>query len=157
MAGIIGAACMTVVRGAARRAGWIEKTVPQVIEERVTEPLRRREGEGSDLHELLDQVMHLGYGAAMGAAYGFALGDREHHAVLDALGLGVGTWAVGTALVGAIGAGRPAWRRSATENAVDLTAHLVFGFAAELARVDLETHSEAGPVSSAERLAAHTG
>ena len=35
LSGSVAAACMTVVRSAARRRGMIEKTVPQVVEESI--------------------------------------------------------------------------------------------------------------------------
>lgn len=158
MAGIIGAACMTVVRSAARRAGLIEKTVPQVIEEHLTAPLRRGSADAPHAHGALEQVMHLGYGAVMGAAYGLARGDRERSLVKSTLAIGVGAWLLGGMLViPLMRAGRPTWRRTATENAVDLVAHLAYGLAAELTTDDLQSHTEPAEVSSDERDTAHTG
>lgn len=154
MAAVIGAACMTVVRSAARHAGLIERTVPQAIEER----LFPREPDEPSAHRAWEQVLHLGYGAAMGTAYGFAAGKRVRSSAGSALALGVGAWLLGAAVVvPLIGAGRGLWDRSAKENAVDLFAHLVFGAATELVRDDLSEHEHTGELPREARHAAELG
>ena len=68
LSGSIAAACMTVIRSAARRGGAIEKTVPQAVEE----TLAHRAGLGRKahpvVHHLVDQAMHTGYGATLGGS-----------------------------------------------------------------------------------------
>lgn len=155
VAGVIGAACMTVIRSAARHAGLIEKTVPQAIEETLTSAARSAPPEAP--HRAIDQLMHLGYGAVMGALAA-PLVPRHRSLPARAIGLGVGTWMVGAILVvPLLGAGPSAWRRSATENAVDLAAHLGFGFATELVRGDFHRHEAHRDTSLGERRRARLG
>lgn len=154
----IGAACMTVVRSVARRFGFIEKTVPQVVEEWLAASIRLDSGGKPSLHHALDQVLHVGYGAAYGAAYGALCGGRPHRTVPSGVVLGVGTWLIGSGIVLPVtGAGRGLWRRALTENGVDLLAHLVFGLATEVVRDDLTRHTEAGRPSARRRVGARAG
>src|SRR3954466_8187295 len=69
LAGSLGAACMTVIRMAARRRGVIEKTVPQAAEEWVADRTRFGRRAPPVLHHVADQAMHLAYGSALGAGY----------------------------------------------------------------------------------------
>ncbi len=72
LGGVVGAACMTAVRMAARRRGLIDKMVSQAAEEWLTAhtdvPVPREPA----LHHALDQVLHFGYGGTLGLAYALA-------------------------------------------------------------------------------------
>jgi len=61
--GAVGAACMTVLRMAARRHGLIEKSVPQAAEEWLAARTTLGRSDHPTLHHLADQTMHVGYGA----------------------------------------------------------------------------------------------
>jgi len=129
VAGVIGASGMTVLRMVAHRAGLIDQMVPQAVEQ----SLERRAGErppgGTGGARVLDQALHLGYGLAMGALYGAVVDPprRRHKRSTRALGYGVAQWAFGSmVLLPGLGIARPAWRKGARENAVDLAAHLAY-------------------------------
>jgi hypothetical protein len=156
LGGAIGAACMTAVRLAARRRGIIDKTVSQVAEEwlaaRAHAPMPREPA----LHHLLDQALHAGYGAAMGAGYGAIAGRPDGRG--RGLLFGVATWLLGSwALMPALGAKRPPWRKSWRENAVDLAAHGLYGVVTALVAGEMQRQPDHQQSSKAQRFAARTG
>lgn len=158
LAGALAAACMTVIRMAARRRGIIEKTVPQAAEEW----LSQRSGVGRDahpiLHHLTDQAMHIGYGAALGAAYAVAAPSRSRRVGARGLAYGTGAWFFGSwLLLPLLRAKQAAWRKRLPENAVDLLAHLVFGAATALVSEELAAQSDRGPSSDPHRRRARVG
>lgn len=158
IAAMLGSACMTVVRSAARRAGLIEKTVPQVVEESLASYLDVESGGSPSLHEAADQMLHLTYGTAWGAGYGALLGSRVFRTVPAGVALGAGTWLIGSGLILPLtGASRGIWRRTPVENGVDLFAHIVFGVATELVRGDLIAHTERRRPTRHRRRAARAG
>ena len=127
LAGMNGAATMTVLRMIAHRVGLVDQMVPQKVEQW----LRRKTGPGMlpipALHRVLDHVLHMGYGGAWGALYGIAFGDRRRSHVVPALGFGMGQWVFGmTMLFPALGIGRPAWRSGPRENAINIASHLLY-------------------------------
>lgn len=145
VSGAIGASAMTILRMAAHRADLIDQMVPQAVEQ----SLERRAGERTDKgsRSVLDQALHLGYGAALGAAYSAAI-DRPRGGprLGRALGYGLANWAFGAlALLPGIGAARPAWRRGAVENAVDVAAHLVFAGVTAFVAGELHRQSRTSP------------
>jgi len=153
LGGIIGAACMTVVRLLARRRGVIDKTVSQTAEEWLTAHTHVPFPEEPALHHALDQALHLGYGATLGAAYGMAGRAR-----LPGLIFGLATWFFGSwALMPALGAKRPPWRKSLGENAVDLAAHALYGSVTALVATEMARQSDHRPSSDADRYAARSG
>lgn len=158
LAGSLAAACMTVVRMAARRRGVIEKTVPQAAEEW----LSHRSGLGRNahplLHHLADQALHIGYGATLGAGYALATRARPRHAVARGLAYGVATWLAGSwLLLPRLRAKQAAWRRRPSENAVDLLAHLIFGAATAIVADELSAQSNRGPSSDPVRRVTRVG
>jgi hypothetical protein len=158
LSGSLGAACMTVIRMAARRRGLIEKTVPQVAEEW----LAQRAGVGRDahpvLHHLADQAMHIGYGAALGVGYALAAPPSARNVVARGLAYGVGAWLAGSwLLLPLLRAKQAAWRKRPSENGVDLLAHLVFGAATALVSAELSTQRDRGPSPDWRRLTARVG
>lgn len=126
VAGAIGASCMTVLRMLAHRAGLIDQMVPQAIVQGMERKARTRPPSGPS--RAVDQALHLGYGAVMGALYG-ALVDRPAGAPRTgrAVSYGIAQWAFGAmVLLPALGVARPAWRKGLAENAVDLAAHVTY-------------------------------
>jgi hypothetical protein len=74
LGGIYGAAAMSILRLAAHRAGLIDKMLPQVVEEWTLDRTGMKPSPASKTaHHVLDQFLHLGYGAAMGAVCGSCL------------------------------------------------------------------------------------
>ena len=62
---------MSILRLAARRAGVIDKMVLQVVEEWTLDRTGMESSPASKTaHYVLDQLLHLGYGAAVGAVCG---------------------------------------------------------------------------------------
>jgi hypothetical protein len=158
LSGSVAAACMTVVRSAARRRGMIEKTVPQVVEESIA----HRAGLGRNahpvLHHLVDQAMHVGYGATLGVGYALVMRSRPRSLAARGLGYGVATWLFGSwLLLPVVRAKQAPWKKRPTENAVDLVAHLVFGAATALVADELSAQPNHGPSSYAHRRATRVG
>ena len=158
LSGSIAAACMTVIRSAARRGGVIEKTVPQAVEE----TLAHRAGLGRKAHQvvhhLVDQAMHTGYGATLGVGYALMTGGRSRGFAARGLGYGVATWAFGSLLLlPLLRAKQAAWNKRPSENAVDLVAHLVFGAATALIAEELSSQPDRGPSSDWRRRATRVG
>jgi hypothetical protein len=137
VAGVIAASCMTLVRALARQSGLIERHVPQAVERTLARRLVGGAPPSGFWHQLADQALHLGYGGFLGALYGYAAARRRRPP--SALATGAGTWTFGRLLLAALAAGRPPWRARASENTVDLVAHLVFGGVTKLIAADLET------------------
>ena len=158
IAGSLAAACMTVIRMTARRRGIIEKTVPQAAEEWLAD----RSGLGRNahpvLHHLTDQVMHIGYGAALGVGYAMATRRPARNLLARGIVYGIGTWLGGSwLLLPRLRAKQAPWRKGASENAVDLLAHLVFGTATALLSEELAAQPDRGPSSDTSRHAKRVG
>jgi hypothetical protein len=127
IAGMNGAATMTVLRMLAHRAGLVDEMVPQKVEHWARRLLGVGEAPVPALHRVLDTALHLAYGATWGGLYGAVLGGRRRSHALPALGFGAGLWGFGMlALFPALGIGRPAWRSRPRENAVNLAVHFVY-------------------------------
>jgi hypothetical protein len=126
---------MVPLRHAARAAGLIDLPVPQAVGRWV----RRR---GAPRTRALDLALHLGYGAAWGVLLGLVPHPRARHGAA----LGAVQWAIGfLGILPALRVTRPAWRASRAENAVNVTAHLIYGAITGLvAREVAEPPSDAG-------------
>lgn len=127
LAGMNGAATMTVLRMLAHRMGLVDQMVPQKVEQWA----RRKAGANRlpipALHRVLDHVLHMGYGGTWGALYGLAFGGKRRSHVGPAIAFGLGQWAFGmTMLFPALGIGRPAWRSRPRENAINIASHLLY-------------------------------
>src|SRR6187551_1124550 len=69
LAGALGAATMTVLRMVAHRAGWIQAMVPQAVEVWAKDKSHLPWPRHTAGHHVADELLHLGYGGAAGAAY----------------------------------------------------------------------------------------
>ena len=130
--GVYGAAAMTVLRLAAQHSGLIDKMVPQVIEEALLgRPHRKERASGG--HEVANQLLHLGYGAAWGAVSGPLLGGRRP-GLWPGAAFGLGLWALGIAVLlprhRALTPG--GWQLTPAAQLVNVAAHVVFGLAIQL-------------------------
>lgn len=161
LGGLIGAACMTPLRIVARRAGLIDLTVPQAIESALAHRLGRGHRAPPVAHHLTDQLLHFGYGAALGLVYGLATGRKRRRwsGILSrGLTFGTATWFLGSGVViPALGAARPLWRARGSEAVTDLAAHAIFGLATALITDDLGRQNDHGPKPKARRLFARVG
>jgi hypothetical protein len=158
MAGSLAAACMTVIRMAARRRGMIEKTIPQAVEESLAHRTGWGRGAHPLLHHLTDQAMHIGYGATLGVGYALTTRGRSPRTVARGLAYGVVTWAIGSwGLLPMLRAKQAPWRKRPSENVVDVLSHLVFGAATAIVAEELATQSNRGPSSDAKRWFTRVG
>jgi hypothetical protein len=143
---------MNPVRLAARRAGLIDKMVPQAVEEWASHRSGVEPPGGPAGHHLSDQVLHLAYGAAWGALYGLASRPGRSGSVPRGVTLGLGVWAAGFfGLVPLLRIARPAWRARAGETAVNVAAHLVFGVVTALEADERARQPHRRPTSDLER------
>jgi hypothetical protein len=160
LGGALAAACMTVVRMVAHRAGLIRQMVPQAVEVWAYHhaPLSHRSSQShSALHHVADQAIHLGYGATLGAVYG-ALSGRNHINPTKILGYGVANWVFGSCLLlPSLGVLRPVWRARVPEIAVDLSAHLLYAAALGLVMDEMEAQTLTQPRQYPLSLVAKTG
>ena len=127
LAGALGAACMTALRMAAHRAGWLEVMVPQAVEVWAREKSGVARVSDAASHHVADQLLHLGYGAFAGAVYAGVAGRQRANST-RALGFGSVLWAFGSAvLFPALRIARPLWRASPREELVNFAAHGLYG------------------------------
>lgn len=138
LAGIAGAGCMSVLRMAARRWGFVDLTPPQATKLRLLGHVVPRQ---SAAHHVLDAAIHIGVSAAGGAVYGAAQAVKARGLRRPALSggalFGLALWATAFGVVApALGITRAPWRGTWKETAVNLAAHLTYG--ASLALVDGE-------------------
>ena len=156
LGGVVGAACMTALRLAVRRGGAIDKTVSQTAEEWLADRVDLRVPREPALHHALDQALHLGYGATLGAAYGL-LATRRPAPASGAL-FGAVTWLFGSwLLMPSLGAKRPPWRKSLAENATDLGAHALYGVVTALVSGEMHRQPDHHQTSDARRHASRSG
>jgi hypothetical protein len=156
--GLYGAAAMSVLRLGLHRAGAIDKMVPQVVEEWISDRLHIDPPGGKAGHHVADQLLHLGYGASLGAIAGPVLNSGEGRGGLwRGAAFGLASWALGMlVLVPALRVARPAWRAGPSENAINIAAHLVFGWAIQLV-VEEPARQNRGRTSDAERIGHRVG
>ena len=136
--GLNGAACMSVLRLAARRIGLIDRMAPQAVVEWSRARTRSRRPVARISHHLADQIVHLGVGSLGGAVYGAVTARRPRSTAAAGAAFGAAVWAVAfVALAPVLGIARPPWRARRTENAVNVAAHLVYGVVTALMMNDL--------------------
>ena len=158
--GIYGAAAMSILRLAARRAGVIDKMVPQVVEEWTLDRTGREPSpDSTTAHHVLDQFLHLGYGGAVGAVCGPVLASfKTRRGLWVGAALGAGLWAGATlVLFPRFRIARPAWKSGLPENFTNVAAHLAYGLAVQLLTEEPPRQPNRRPTSDAERQAARVG
>jgi hypothetical protein len=157
--GLYGAAAMSVLRLGLHRAGLIDKMVPQAVEEWISERLIIDPPGGQAGHHVADQLLHLAYGASLGALAGPMLSGREARGGLwRGAAFGLASWAFGMlVLVPALRVARPAWRAGPLENATNIAVHLVFGWAIQLVVEEPARQGKRGRSSDAERMGNRVG
>jgi hypothetical protein len=145
IAGAEAAGAMTALRLAAHRAGWVRATVPQAVEQSIARELGvHRAGEAVG-HQAAAELLHLGYGAALGAAAGLLPSSRDRSLLLRGGVLAAAVW--GLSLLGMAPLTRlvrPPWEAPARENAVDLAGHALFGLLTVLIADELGRQARRG-------------
>jgi hypothetical protein len=139
--GLYGAGAMTILRLSARRAGLIDKMVPELIEEwLLREPPGGTEAEKAR-RNVLHQALHLAYGAAWGALAVPVLERPPRKSFLWGAGLGAGLWAIG--MIGLLpkhrASGPAGWRATGPAQMVNVLAHLLYGLSVQLAAREVWT------------------
>ncbi len=143
LAGMNGAATMTVLRMLAHRAGLIDLMVPQKVEQRLRRAVGVKHWPTPGAYRIVDQLLHLGYGATWGALYGALTPARREVSTARVLGFGVGLWSLGSlVLFPALRIGRPAWASGPVENAVNVSAHVVYAAATAMLVEQLGAQSQ---------------
>ena len=157
--GLYGAAAMSVLRLGLHRAGLIDKMVPQAVEEWISDRLNIDPPGRTAGHHVADQLLHLAYGAGLGALSGPMVSGRETRGGLwRGAAFGLASWAFGMlVLVPALRVARPAWRAGPLENATNIAVHLVFGWAIQLVVEEPARQRNRGRSSDAERMGNRVG
>jgi uncharacterized membrane protein YagU involved in acid resistance len=144
--GASGAGCMTALRMAARRMGWIDATPPQATRDWLGERVGQPGSAGA--RQLFDASVHLGVGVAGGMAYGSLISQKPRAVLPSGSLFGLGVWALGFGVVApALGITRSPRRATWRETGVNVAAHLVYGIVTALVATELrrQTHgSDAG-------------
>jgi len=158
LGGALGAAGMTIVRLGARRRRIIDKTVSQSAEEWLARRARPWIPDEPAVHHLLEQTLHVGYGAALGLAFGLTARRRSGSVLGAGTGFGVAIWLLGSwLLMPLLGAKRPPWRKGARENLVDLGAHVLHGVTTALTVDEMSAQPEHGHLPDALRRRLRVG
>jgi hypothetical protein len=160
LSGIYGAAAMSILRLAARRAGVIDKMVPQVVEEWTLDRTGMESSPASKTaHHVLDQFLHLAYGAAVGAVSGPILASfKTRRGLWVGTALGMGLWAGATMVFfPRFRIARPAWKSDLYENLTIVAAHLAYDLAVQLLTEEPPRQPDRRPTSDKERHAARVG
>ena len=106
-----------------------------------------------EVHHVTDQLLHLGLGAVLGIAY--TLSNRRPRRSVASRGalFGIIAWGVGAgAAVPLLRAARPPWTARASENLVNIAAHLIFGLTTALVADEMSTQRSHGPSPDAHRF-----
>ena len=134
---VAGAGAMSAVRAAARRAGWIDKMVPEAVEEWAAYHAGASPPGGRPAHHVADHLVHVGYSVAWGVAWGAGAGRRAG-ALVPGAAFGAFLWVLAAFVAfPLLRVARPAWRVGLVQNAVDLVAHLLYGVLTALVVGDL--------------------
>ena len=105
-----------------------------------------------------DQLLHLGYGASLGALAGPMLAGRNaRNALWGGTAFGLVSWAFGMLALVPVRVARAAWRAGPLENATNIAVHLVFGWAIQLLVEEPTRQRNRGRSSDAERLGNRVG
>jgi predicted membrane-bound mannosyltransferase len=156
-AAMVASNLMTMFRMFAVRQGWIDKTVPQAMEEWVLDKTGTKLVDSPVAHHAVDQVLHMGYAAGLGAVDGY-LQKRDVNPYARGALIGVATWAfAGFVLLPALGVAKGAWNTKKEENLVNLGAHLLFGIGTALLTNEMVKQNTRGPAKALERAYASVG
>jgi hypothetical protein len=142
-AGLVGTACMTAwqelvarlerrpLSGSARRESggrdpWEDAPAPAQVLKRIVGGVAHVEV-GPDRIPLFTNLMHWGYGTALGAIYGLVQETFDPRPLLHGPAFGIVVWAQSYATLVPLGLYEPPWHYSAKTIAKDISYHLVYG------------------------------
>jgi hypothetical protein len=157
IAGVNGAACMSVLRLAARQGGLIQKTPPQVVHEWLSHRTDLEPPGGNAGHHAADHAIHFGISAAAGAIYGALTSRRRRPSYASGILYGLAVWAVGVAgLFPLLGIARSPAAGATRENVLNIAAHGVYGAVLSLMIHEMQRQHRR-PTLWPERFAARVG
>lgn len=137
-AGLIAAGVMSAFRLLGHRAGLIERTIPQVLQERVAGESGLHVPGGTAGHQLVAEVLHFGVSAGFGGVLGAA---ASRPSIWTGAAYGLGIWLVDT--LGLL----PALRvQRVGGHGVDAVAHALFGVALAFSMQELASQSRMKPL-----------
>jgi hypothetical protein len=156
---LYGSGAMTLGRLVMRRAGHLDKTVPQTIEEWALHELDVPASGDGPRHFAVDQLLHVLYGMLLGAAASPALfAGRQRRPLWLGSTFGLATWAVGAlGIFPLLRIARPAWKSSTAENLTNIATHVVFGLAVQILAEEAVRERFRGAASDTERHLARVG
>jgi hypothetical protein len=156
---LYGGAAMSVIRLGLRRAGLIDKMVPQAVSEWASRKLGVEPPGIPAGHPIADQLVHLTYSMAWGAAAAPLLfGTRRRQSLAIGGTFGLGLWALGPMLLFPIlGIARPAWKSTPTENLTNIGTHVIYGIAVQLVAEEAARQRGRGPSSDVLRHLVRVG
>jgi hypothetical protein len=156
---LYGAAGMSLVRLSLRRAGIIDKMVPQALTEWASQKLGVEPPGVPASHPVADQLVHLGYSVTWGAlAAPLLFATRRRRMLGIGATFGLGLWALGPMLLfPLLKIARPAWQSSTTENLTDIGTHLIYGLAVQLVTEEAARQRKRGASSDVTRHLARIG
>jgi len=150
---------MSLIRLGLRRAGLLDKMVPQALTEWAAQKLGVEPPGIPAGHPAADQLLHLVYSVTWGALAApvlFGTGRRRPLWIGGMFGLGL--WAIGPrVLFPILKIARPAWKSSTTENLTDIGTHLIYGLAVQLVTEEAVRQRERGASSDLTRHLARVG
>ena len=156
---LYGSGAMTLGRLLMRRAGHLDKTVPQAVEEWALHELDVPGSGDGPRHFAVDQLLHVLYGMVWGAIASPALfGGRKRRLLWLGSGFGLATWAVSAlGMFPLLRIARPPWNSSTAENLTNIATHVLFGLAVQILAEEAVREQRRGAASDAERHLARVG
>ena len=156
---LYGAGAMSLIRLGLRRAGLLDKMVPQALTEWASQKLRVEPLGISAGHPAADQLVHLVYSVTWGALAAPVLFATDRRRPLWIGGMfGLGLWAMGPmVLFPLLKIARPAWKSSTTENLTNVGTHVLYGLAVQLVTEEAVRQRERGASSDLTRHLSRVG
>jgi hypothetical protein len=118
---------------------WADAPAPAQVAKRAADALGQGRRFTRDDVPVLTNAMHWLYGVSWGAVYGAAASAARPSPVAGGMAFGTGVWASSYAELVPLGIYEPPWKYPATELALDLSYHLVYGVAVAGAFALLDT------------------
>jgi uncharacterized membrane protein YagU involved in acid resistance len=138
VAGAVGTAAMTAVQTAVAKARDQEdSTTPAEVAKRIIRGVLQRDVP-DEKTELLNNVMHWGYGTSWGAVYGLVQGTVAGSAFKHGALFGAGVWSASLVQLPAMKLAPPVWEYPPAELALEVGYHVVYGLGAAAAYAALD-------------------
>jgi hypothetical protein len=144
VAGIAGTGVMTAYQLAVAKAQgkplatpvphrWADAPAPAQAAKKIADAVGQGRRFTREDVPLLTNAMHWLYGVTWGAFYGAAAGRSSPDPVAGGLAFGTGVWSASYAELVPLGVYEPPWKYPPKELSLDLSYHLVYGLAVDLA------------------------